>query len=176
MSTPRPNKAVCEREERLATVQLKAYWATFPLTTSLADPEGCEANESSTGQSHSHDPRKRGSNERKQLLETLRSTIEDKGQAQAKKRKTHEPAELPGNSETGKDQKDFNRGTKVEAGKNDLQKCEFNKGCMQPSTNRGNNVVAKVQDACGSTSIKREAQFIVNLIQAGKAKMIRTVS
>ena len=70
----------------MATVQLKAYWATFPLPMSIADPEGCEASKSTTGQSHTHDPRKRGSTERKQLLETLRSTIEDKGQAEAKKK------------------------------------------------------------------------------------------
>ena len=117
MVTHRPNTVVCEREERMAAVQLKAYWELFPLTASLAESKGSEASESPTGQTHPQDPRKQRSNERKQLLETLRPTIEDKGQAQAKKRKTQEPAEMPGNSETGKDQKDFNMGMNVEAEK-----------------------------------------------------------
>ena len=141
--THRPNKVACEREERMATVQLKAYWATFPLTTSLADLEGREASESSTGQSHSHDPRKRGRNERKQLLETLRSTIEDKGQAQAKKRKTHEPAELSENSETGKDQKDFSRGTKVEAGKTICGNANSIKGECNRAPTRGKTLLPR---------------------------------
>ena len=109
----------------MAIVQLKAYWASFPLTTSPADDERCEVSNSSVEKSCSPNPKMRVSNERKQLLESLRSTIEDKGQAQAKKRKTHEPAESPKNSENGKDQNDCNRGNKVEAGKNDLQQSEL---------------------------------------------------
>ena len=35
---------------------------------------------------------------------------------------------MPGNSEIGKDQTDFNRGMKVEAGKYDLQSHELNEG------------------------------------------------
>ena len=45
---------------------------------------------------------------------------------------------------------------------------------MQPCTNKGNSVDAKVQIALGTTSTKREAQPIANLLQAGKAKMKRT--
>ena len=78
---------------------------------------------------------------------------------------------LPANSETGKDPKDLNRGSKVEVGKDDLQRSEFNKGVMQPCTNKGNNVDAKVPNTHGPISMKREAQSIANLIQVGKAKM-----
>ena len=77
------------------------------------------------------------------------------------------------NSITGKDQEDLNRGNKVEVGKDDLLKTEFNGKGMQPCTNKGNSVDAKVQIALGTASTKREAQSIANLLQAGKAKMKR---
>lgn len=113
-----PNKAVCEREERMANVQLKAYWACFPLTPSPTCLENREARLDITGQANIAAPRKR---DRKQLLETLRSSIEEKGQAEAKTRKVKEPLKLPANSETDKDPKYLNRGSKVEVGKDDLQ-------------------------------------------------------
>ena len=47
---------------------------------------------------------------------------------------------------------------------------------MQSSTNLGIGVAAKVAQALGNTTNKREAQSIGNLIQAGKAKMIMTMS
>ena len=87
-STLRPSKAACEREERMASVRLKAYWACYPLTMSTAVPEGCEAGKDITGQAHISAPRKQGSNDRKQLLETLRSTIKDKGQAEAMRKES----------------------------------------------------------------------------------------
>ena len=59
------------------------------------------------------------------------------GQAQAKKRKTHEPVELPGNSEIGKDQKDFNRGTNVEAGKTICKIANSTKGACNRAPTRG---------------------------------------
>ena len=115
--------------------------------------------------------REQSCNDRKQLLATLRSSIREKGQAEAKKRKVNEPSKLPENSKIGKDPKDLNRGIKVEVGKDGLQRSEFNKGVMQPCTNKGNNVDAKVLNAHGPISMKREAQSIANLIQVGKAKM-----
>ena len=65
---------------------------------------------------------------------------------------------------------------KVKAVKADLQQCEFQKGEIHPSTNKGKHVEAKDQDMHGPMSMKREAQSIANLINAGKAKMIRTAS
>ena len=44
----RPNEAVCEREERMAEVQLKAYWACFPLHPSPASKESCNERASET--------------------------------------------------------------------------------------------------------------------------------
>ena len=75
------------------------------------------------------------------------------------------------NSENGKKPKNLNRGSKVEVGKDDLQKSEFRKGVMHLCTNKGNNVEAKDQITHGPISMKREAQSIANLIQVGKAKM-----
>ena len=143
----------------------------FPLATSTACLENCEATENITGRADAAAPRKQSCNDRKQPFETLRSSIKDKGQAEAKKRKINEPPKLLENSKNGKDPKDLDRGFKVEVGQNDLQRSEFNKGIMQPCTNKGNNVDAKVLDAHGPTSMKREAQSIANLIQVGKAKM-----
>ena len=36
----KPTKAVCERDERIAEVQLKAFWACFPLGSSLNEASG----------------------------------------------------------------------------------------------------------------------------------------
>ena len=72
----RPNKSVCEREERMANVQLKAYWACFPLTPSPTCLENREARVDITGQANIVAPRKQGRYDRKQLL---RSSIEEKG-------------------------------------------------------------------------------------------------
>ena len=126
-STHRPNKALCEREERMANVQLKVYWACFPLTASPTVLESCEARRDITGQADIVAPRKQGCNDRKQLLETLRSSIKDKGQAEAKRRNVYAPLKLRAKSETGKDPEDLNRGSKVEVGNDDLQRREFNK-------------------------------------------------
>ena len=121
----------------MANVQLKAYWACFPLTPSPTSLENREAKIDITGQDNTGAPRKQGRNERKQLLESLRSSIEEKGQAEAKKRKVNEPLKLPANSETGKDPKDLNRGSKVEVVKDDLQRSEFKKRGMQPCFSGG---------------------------------------
>ena len=121
----------------MAAVQLKAYWACFPLTPSLTGLENRESRIDITGQANIATPKKQSRNDRKQLLETLRSSIEEKGQAEAKKRKGNEPLKLLANSETGKDPKDFNRGSKVEVGKEDLQRSEFIKRRMQPCINKG---------------------------------------
>ena len=106
----RPNKAICEREERMANVQLKAYWACFPLTPSPSCPESREVRTDITGQANKVASIKQGGNDRKQLLKTLWSSIEEKGQAEAKKRKVIEPSKLPANSETGKDPKNLQPG------------------------------------------------------------------
>ena len=66
-------------------------------------------------------------------------------------------------------------GSKVEVGNDDLQRREFNKGVMQPSTNKGDNVDAKDRIAHGPITMKREAQSIANLIQVGKAKMNKRI-
>ena len=115
--------------------------------------------------------REQGCNDRKQLLETLRASITDKGQAEAKKKKVHEPFKLHVNSESGKDPKDLNRVETVEVGNDDLQRCESSKGVMQPSTNKGNYVDAKDRIPHGPITMGREAQSIANLIHVGKVKM-----
>ena len=83
----------------------------------------------------------------------------------------YEPLMLHTNLEIGKDHKDLNRGVKVEVGNDDMQRREFTKGVMQPSTNMGNNVDVKDQLGHRPITMKREAQSIANLIQVGKAKM-----
>ena len=146
------------------------------MATNTAGDDNCEAARNITGRADATASREQSCNDRKQLLVALRSSIRDKGQAEAKKRKVTEPSKLPENSNTGKDPKDLNGGIKVEVGKDDLLRSEFNKGVMRPCTNKGNNVDAKVLDAHGPTSMKREAQSIVDLIQAGKAKIKRVDS
>lgn len=153
----------------MANVQLKSYWTCFSLATSTACEGNCEAARDITGRADAAAPREQSSNDRKQLLATLRSSIRDKEQAEAKKRKVTEPSKLPENSNLGKDPKDLNRGIKVEVGKDDLPRSEFNNEVMQPCTNKGNNVDAKVLDAHGPTSMKRKAQSIANLTKEGES-------
>ena len=83
---------------------------------------------------------------------------------------------MQANSDIGSDQGDDNWGIKVAVTNEDPSKVEFSNMGMQPSNNQGVGVAAKVVQALGNTTNKREAQSIGNLIQAGKAKMIRTTS
>ena len=66
------------------------------------------------------------------------------------------------------------RGPNAATTNKDPMKAEFNNVGMQPSTNRGDDVAARVANALGTCANKREAQSIGNLILAGKAKMSRT--
>ena len=123
---------------------------------------------------------------RKQLLASLKASIVEKG---IKRRKVDDAqvqkllqlgtslSALPEqNSSTGKDQRDFNPGTKVGISGDDLSKNEFSRVGVQHSINKGQNVEAVAASALGNASNKREAQSIMNLIQAGKAKMTKTKS
>ena len=83
---------------------------------------------------------------------------------------------LQANSNTASDHGDDNWGITVAVMNEDPYKVEFSNMGMQPSINQGVGVAAKVAQALGNTTNKREAQSIGNLIQAGKAKMIRTTS
>ena len=120
----RPNKAVCEREERMAEVQLEAYWACYPLHPSPANTESCKERASETGQDKDDGAAKHGSNTRKQLLLTLRSSIEAKGQAAANKMRYSEAGLRPANSMEGEDPKAPNREQEVEVAKIHLQQAE----------------------------------------------------
>ena len=113
---------------------------------------------------------------RKQLLARLRTSIIEKDQATTKRRKVDEMLTMQTNSNIGSDHGDDNWGIKVAVMNGDPSKVEFSKMGMQSSTNMGAGVAAKVAQALGTTTNKREAQSIGNLIQAGKAKMIRTMS
>ena len=83
---------------------------------------------------------------------------------------------IQANSITGSDQGDDNWGIKVAVMNEDPSKVEFSKMGMQSSINQGVGVAAKVAQALGNATNKKEAQSIGNLIQVGKAKMIRTTS
>ena len=79
------------------------------------------------------------------------------------------------NSNTGKDQKESDLGTKVRFGRDDRNASEFSRTGVQPSVNKGYIVGTVAKPALGNAT-KREAQSITNLIQAGKAKMTKTNS
>ena len=109
------------------------------------------------------------------------SCSRDSGPASSKKtkptkREVDEMLTMQANSNTGSDQGGGNWGIKVAVNNKDPSKLEFSNMGMQPSINRGDDVAAKVAQALGNATNKREAQSIGNLIQAGKAKMIRTLS
>ena len=87
-STHKPSKAACDREERIAEIQLRAYWACFPLDTSTADEECSGDAKNLPGRTEAAAPKDQSNKGRKQLLATLRSSIIEKGQAEAKKGKS----------------------------------------------------------------------------------------
>ena len=83
---------------------------------------------------------------------------------------------MQANSNIGSDQGWDSRGPNAATTIKDPMTVEFNKAGMQPSTNRGDDVAARVANALGTCTNKREAQSIMNLIQAGKAKVTKTKS
>ena len=83
---------------------------------------------------------------------------------------------MQANSNTGSDQGCDSMGPNAATIIKDPMKVEFNNAGMQPSINMGGDVVARVVNALGTCTNKREAQSIGNLIKAGKAKMSRTKS
>ena len=172
----KPSKAVCEREERIAEVQLKTYWACFPLATST-DAERCRGEETNPpGQFKTVEHKEQSSTGRKQLLASLRASIIEKEQAEAKRRKVDELPKMKANTNNGKDQGDFNWGDKAGINSDDFNTTAFSRTGIQPSNNKGHGVDAVVNTALGIATNKGEAQSIANLIQAGKAKMTRTKS
>ena len=90
--------------------------------------------------------------------------------------KIDEVLSLQVNSNTGNDHGWDSRRSNVAGTNDDQMKVEFNNMGMQPSTNRGGDVDARVANAMGICTNKREAQSIMNLIQAGKAKVTKTKS
>ena len=75
--------------------------------------EGCKEGVSETGRDKDDGAAKNESNTRKQLLKTLRSSIETKGQADAKRRRCLEVELRPENSREGEDPKALNRVIKL---------------------------------------------------------------
>ena len=84
----RPNKAACEREERMASVQLKAYWACYPLQPIPPCNGSSGGGANRTGQAKEDAPKKQGSVDRKQLLNTLRSSIDEKRTCRSQEEET----------------------------------------------------------------------------------------
>ena len=74
----KPTKAVCERDERIAEVQLKAYWACFPLGSSSNDAssQSDEGNAPGTNKDvATAAPKEQTCKGRKQLLASLKASI-----------------------------------------------------------------------------------------------------
>ena len=104
-----------------------------------------------------------------EFIKALKSSISEQVEVDANKRKL-------GPTNSGKDQRVLNRDRKVELTEDDLHQTEFQKWEFLSSTNRGSKVGAKNQDLHGCSTMKRAAQSITNLINAGKAKMMRIAS
>ena len=150
----KPSKAVCEREERIAEVQLKAYWACFPLANST-DAERCRGEEPNPpGQLKTAEHKEQRSTGRKQLLASPRASIIEKEQAEAKRRKVDELPKMQANSNNGKDQGDFNWGNKAGINSDDLKQSEFSRTGIQPSNNKGHGVDVVVHIALGLLLIR----------------------
>ena len=82
---------------------------------------------------------------------------------------------MQANSNSGEDQKEPDLGVKVKLGGDDQSATEFSRTGMQPCNNKGPFVHTVAITAKGNSK-KREAQSILNLIQAGRTKMKKTES
>ena len=81
---PKPSKAACESEERIAQVQLKAYWSCFRLTPCNVD-DVCNSNPNDpTGRVEATVPENSRGKGRKQMLENLRDSISEKSPSKEK--------------------------------------------------------------------------------------------
>ena len=139
------------------------------LAGSLGSESSCNGGSEAAGPSRTDAQFKPKGTERKQLLARLKGSIEEN----AKRRKVEELPKVQENSNTGKDQKESDLGTKVRLGGDDRSATESSSTGVQPSIDKGNIVGTVAKTALGHAT-KREAQSITNLIQAGKAKMTKT--
>jgi hypothetical protein len=80
----KPSKAACEQEERIAEVQLKAFWTCFPLTPGTTDENRQGDAKDPTGHVEAAVPDEPCSKGRKQLLARLRDSIIERDQANKK--------------------------------------------------------------------------------------------
>ena len=168
---PKPSKQACEREERIATIQLKAYWQCYPLIGNTSSNSGGNDENDAAGQTKTEVQQMHKGSERKLLLARLKGSIEES----IKRRKTEELPQMQENSNSGEDQKEPDSGTRVRLGGDDHNASESSSSGVQPCFNKGNIVGTAAKTAPGNAN-KREAQSIMNLIQAGKAKMTKTKS
>ena len=93
----RSNKAHCEDEGgwKLEDEQLKAYWACFPL---LATPMVTERLQTGTHENQMQmEKRAEASGSRKNLIKALRSSINEKVEVDAKRRKCRQAKLEPSN-------------------------------------------------------------------------------
>ena len=127
----RPTKAQCEREDRMAEVQLKAYWACFPLpdTPNVTErmPTGTHEHQRQVGK------QAEATGSRKDFNKALRTSIAEKVEVDAKRRKCHQAELDPTNS--GKDQSVLNRDRKVELTEDDLHQAGIQKWELRSITN-----------------------------------------
>ena len=112
----RPTKAQCKREDRMAEVQLKAYWACFPLLDTLKVTERMQTGTHENQRQAENQVEAAGS--RKNFINALKSSISEKVEVDAKRRKCHQ-AKLE-TTKQGKDQSVLNRDRKVEFTEGDL--------------------------------------------------------
>ena len=128
----RPTKAQCEEVDggwKLEDEQLKVFWACFPLpTTSLGSDKvqtGTHGNLKPGGERdeavEAKDNGMKGddSHTRKHFIKALRTSIDDQGKVDAKRRRCRQAELDPRNS--GEDHIKHNRDIKVEVLKQDLQ-------------------------------------------------------
>ena len=98
----KPSKQVCEREERIAEFQLKAYWQCYPLLGDMSSTDGGKEENDAAEQTITEVQQIHKGSERKQLLARLKGSIEES----IKRRKTEELPQMQVNSNSGEDQKE----------------------------------------------------------------------
>ena len=167
------------REERIALVQLKAYWDCYPLQTGkeqLRETRNAESSEDEliedNGQEQLSRSRSGPSNDtnqelivanvtpnRRRYLEELRECIKCKGEATREKRRKLDPT----NSGEGPSAINGN----VEHASEDIVHERIKGKGQLASFKRGPNFEAPNAEGQGSKIRKKEMQSIFNLIEAG---------
>ena len=155
-----PTKSQCEREERIAVVQLKAYWDCFPLP--FVETQEGQTRADDIVEANAKQVEANANVERRDYLAALRDRIKIEGEAAEVKKRKLEPLN------SGKSPRALNG--EVEPAKKDFVHNRIQEEGQRPSFKRGIKLETLNAERPGSKFHKKEMQSILNLIETGRSR------